>query len=488
MSASFAGSKHLDERRRRRLAADAEDPAPAASAGALLVPSRVHSISDTAGRPQFPLRKLISHAAWKHWLLGVCALAAGGLLLWAGARMAAASFRGDQVLRLFDLAEGRLLPFYQSALLAIAGQLALLIGWTRSRSQEDFQGRFRMWTWCALGCFTLVFAVSTGAHLAFGETVAALWRLRHPQASLIAWLAPSCVAGLIVYRGLRPELVDNTAALALVRMAGFCWLAAAAERLGWIAAGAAQIPQAEQLAWIALHPLLPHGLLVAAPALLFTAMLLHARHVIHVTAEPPAPRKTLFQRMLGALVPRRSKPAVIDSSASGDAADSGGAKSPSAADAARPMIRAARSTQRTGDSPSESGNAASPPRRSLLSRLFGRQSSAADSAADQSASRTDNAARRSTSAPGGRIGANDPPAASYQPDLEHSADDDDPFESDDSAVDEFDSRRNRRSKRTRIDRPPPDPQSLKGLTKRERKLVRKQWREQQRAARGDDGE
>ena len=44
----------------------------------------------------------------------------------------------------------------------LSGQLALLIGWLRSRSEVDFQGRYRGWKWMAGACCTLSTILLTG--------------------------------------------------------------------------------------------------------------------------------------------------------------------------------------------------------------------------------------------------------------------------------------------------------------------------------------
>ncbi|MEX0700692.1 MAG: hypothetical protein WD069_01210 [Planctomycetales bacterium] len=499
MSASFAGSKHLDERRRRRLAADADDPA-AAPVGLSFAPPQSGGASERIpARAHFPVRKLISHTAWKHWAVGLWALVAGGLLLWAGARSAdAATVTGPHFLKLFDPIAGRIVPFYQSALLAIAGQLALLIGWARSRSQEDFQGRYRVWTWWAGGCLLFAFAVLTGAHLAFGETIALFWKLPQPHAPLLAWLAPACAAGYVLFRGVRAEMIDDRPALALVRLAGLCWLIAAAERLGWLAAGAARLPQVERLAPLAADPLLLPGLLVTAPALLLTAMLLHARHVIHRCAEPPARRRTLLQRALGAVV-RRQRTDEIDSSSNVAVSQKISLEENPVGTraAAKPLIRrdqlANRDTFEAVATPSPAASRAADraesaaPKQSLLGRVTGifrgrAALGASETTAAEGARGAASPQPKTTSATSSPKPAAKPPSPK-SPAADATDSDSSPWDDADDAADDRRASRGpgKSGRKSRVDQPPPDPQVLKGLSKRERRMVRKQWRDQQRA-------
>lgn len=499
MSASFAGSKHVDERRRRRLASDAGDAPDEPDVSHFLAPQPSERAAADPHVPlRFPLRKLISRKAWKHWLLGVGALATGGALLWIAARSAAGGeTAGRHFLRMFDPVHGRVLPVYQSVLLAIGGQLALLIGWTRSRSQEDFHGRYRMWAWCAAGCFAAAGTILTDAHLAFGETVATLWKLSHPQAPLFAWLVPVCISGLIVFRGVRAEMAENRGGSALLHLAAICGLIAAADRLGWLTAGVERL-QAESLAPlvdIITHPLFANGTLSAAAVFLLTAMLLHARHVIHVSPEPPAMRRSLLRKAIGAIFRRRSaepgdEPTgespgdskSVTASASADGGDDKSART-------KPLIQAA--SKRRAEAATETSETVrdSQPRRSLWGRLFGRKTSgdtvapATDTPADEKASPS--AGKRPSGKASPASGGNSSRSAAQSGPSSPRWDDDDDGDEDE----EYDTRAARRSrKRSRIDRPAPDPEVLKGLSKRERRQVRKQLREQQRATEGIDEE
>ena len=83
MSARFAGSRSLDERRRRRLAAGAEEPGPSGETAAACGRSAAEGGRRLA--PRVPLQKIISPRGWKVWLVVLAAYALGAGVLLAGA-------------------------------------------------------------------------------------------------------------------------------------------------------------------------------------------------------------------------------------------------------------------------------------------------------------------------------------------------------------------------------------------------------------------
>ncbi len=159
----FAGSRSLDERRRRRLATGAEtvaleavaEPAPRRPAPAKVMQKR-------RSPSHFPLRKVISARYWKLAAIVLGAMLAGAAILGGG--WAAANFGqqlGPGFVLLFGLDAARLVRGFAAVGLLLAGQLALLISWARSQSLQDFNGRYRGWVFCAIFAFVAAFGMQT---------------------------------------------------------------------------------------------------------------------------------------------------------------------------------------------------------------------------------------------------------------------------------------------------------------------------------------
>ena len=177
---------------------------------------------------------------------------------------------------LFNLKNGPLVACYSALLLILAGQYALLIYWARSHSTEDFGGRFRLWNWVALTWFTYAFCLSTEGHLAWTQSV--LWFLhgRHIEVPRLCWLIPAAAVGgeflWLLHRDMRNSRLS----------APMLWLAAAV----CLTAGVLPlVPNAT------VNALVGPALIMGGPLCLFVSMLLHARHVVHLSAEPPPLRR-----------------------------------------------------------------------------------------------------------------------------------------------------------------------------------------------------
>ena len=159
----FAGSRSLDERRRRRLATDAETVAFEAAtepAPRRLTPPKVKR--RRRGPAHFPLRKVISIRYWKLAAVIFLATLAGAGALAGG--WAAATHReqlGPGFVLFFRLDAARLIRGFAAVGLLLAGQLALLISWVRSQSLQDFNGRYRGWVVCAILAFLGTMALET---------------------------------------------------------------------------------------------------------------------------------------------------------------------------------------------------------------------------------------------------------------------------------------------------------------------------------------
>src|SRR5580658_10269081 len=112
----FAGSRSLDERRRRRLAVESDDAQ--AEVPAAPIPRRVSAIKTPAksrGPGQFPLRKIISSRLWKHATVGLSGVLLAGGIVFAGWLAQTHPDRlGPGFARLFDLSSASLARWYLS--------------------------------------------------------------------------------------------------------------------------------------------------------------------------------------------------------------------------------------------------------------------------------------------------------------------------------------------------------------------------------------
>jgi hypothetical protein len=310
MAGSFAGSKSLGERRRRRLAADV-DPIEANLAAVEFEADQDFlddATPDEPATPRFPLQKLISSQPWKHWAIGLIASLVGVALLWLTHTVSVAAGQGNPgSVRLFDPAAGSMLPFFNSVLLFVSGQLALLVFWARSQSQRDFQGRYEIWAWMAGACFLFAGGLATDAHTAWSETVGWLWKLQFWKKDVLCWLAPTIVVALAISKPLRVDFRSCRTTSILLHLTAACW--AMATTLTF---------QPALLADATLATVVSASLLVAGNVLLLTGMLHHARYVIYVNAEPSPLRPswlTVIVRKMFAVMTRRKTHSVAPETA-----------------------------------------------------------------------------------------------------------------------------------------------------------------------------
>ena len=274
----FAGSRSLDERRRRRLATESDDAS--AEPAAPPVSRRVTAFKPpekSRGPGHFPLRKIISVRLWKHSAVGLCGMLFVSAIAVAGWAAEVHPARlGPGFVSLFDLSEARLVRWYLSTTIFLSSQLAMLIWWLRSQSLQDFKGRYRGWAGCAAVGFIAAFAVETNAAHAFSETARWLWQIDDGRQTL-SCLAALILFGLVAWRFLYRETRDSLASLA------FLWLTGLFGAVAVVPLICRTLP----ISAFSLR-LFQCGTAMLAALCLFMSFLLQARHAIYVTVEPPA--------------------------------------------------------------------------------------------------------------------------------------------------------------------------------------------------------
>ena len=278
MSGRFAGANSVDDRRRRRLAAD--EPA---------VPVRQPAVERTlpTRRPtgRFPLRRIVPRSPWKAAGLGVVALTTAVFTLAVGHLAPVRSGSIGPAATEFLAVDGRLPRTLAGLMLLVAGQLAWLIRWARGRSLRDFHGRYRLWGRVAsLSIFAAV-ALLTDAHVAAAQTLVWLAGVTPVQSAAqatyatLCWTVPAALVLILMAWPLQREMSGCRVSRGLMLCAVGIWLTA----LGL------------QIAFATSSNLLPRlfievpataGLLIGATAAA-TGLLFHAQHVVYVCAEPP---------------------------------------------------------------------------------------------------------------------------------------------------------------------------------------------------------
>lgn len=303
MSVQFAGTRSLDDRRRRRLAV-AGDAAPgdggdADAGGVAVLRERLGDIP--AASPWLP------RSLWSRGL----ALGAFWLLLGAAALLTLRALPIHPQLEpaVAHLTEGprpQLSIYVDILLWTLAAQFAGLIGWYRSHSLLDFGGRYRLWAWVAFVLVVWGFFAGTGLHTAVAAVAAP--RLRWPiwRGEILVWLAPACLAGLSTWWMVDRDVRRSRISATLWRLSAVLLLAAGA--------GALFRPELADYAWLDAALLLGHW---CGAGLLTTALWWQACYVAYVCADPPEAPQQTWRGRLGALLasllrlvwPTRTQPA-----------------------------------------------------------------------------------------------------------------------------------------------------------------------------------
>ncbi|WP_299468062.1 hypothetical protein [uncultured Gimesia sp.] len=274
MSTGFAGSRSMDERRRRRLASESSES---------LDDSNEDSTSQTISRTnrfkagQYPLRTIIFPKRWK------LALYYLPVFLCFSGLIAADFYRSefctpDSALSGYLSLKQSPLPLYLTGcLLFVSGQISLLIASLRTQSLHDFSGRYRLWKWVAGGLFLFALCTTTKLHHVWATTVIELrlfdWG---PHTPLLAWLVPGLALGLSVSLMTYLEMRGDRAGLNFTIIA----VAAYVANLTFMFTG-------NLIPWEAQHYLIGAGLLYFAHWSLFTSLLFHTHHLLYRSVDLP---------------------------------------------------------------------------------------------------------------------------------------------------------------------------------------------------------
>lgn len=482
MAASLAGARSLEERRRRRLTKKADAGEPRTPR-----PRRKDAEAENARGSRLPLRKIISKHRWKILALGLLMLAPiGGLGIAAFRLDYIAAKAGPAVADLLDPAANRVGRAWGSFILITASATSVLIYWVRSRSPADFGGRFGVWLWAAGACFLFSAAVATEAHLTLADTVLHFRLVHFPQLGpdntrTLCWFAPAAIFGAGLVRSLHLDMRRCWSSVLTLWLAVIAWVGSAFLR-----------SQTKYSVDIPFRELAASGAAMAGHVSLLVSLLLHARFVLYENAAPPpeAPPKAGWGETIAAFFrklranaaapaaeeeasakksraakkPSKAKKTSTrkakteESDSSDESADESGEEEETEEEEAEPTPSKSFDTAPRGASiPANAGNAKS--NGTTASPAVPANRSGGNASSSSASGSNNNRNDRGSQNQGGYSNQSARNASSHQ-------DEDESEESEDGDSD------------LRYDAA--DKDALKGLSKRERRKLQKQWRDQQR--------
>ncbi len=217
-----------------------------------------------------PLNSLIRPQPWVNWLVvaaGFTCLA--GIVNW-GLAIDRSSNGLQEVL---GLRAGRLCRLFAATCLLAVTQLSLIILWYRTHSRKDFQGQYRIWIWSSLTWGLCFSAAVSGWQVACAQGIVA--RLPGLQSGLVAlvWMIPAAIAVGTTCRLLSREMRRMPAQRWMLRLAMLT------------ACGDAILALAPDLLPSECGPEVANIAGATWPLLVASALLHHARYVIHVSNE-----------------------------------------------------------------------------------------------------------------------------------------------------------------------------------------------------------
>lgn len=241
-----------------------------------------------------PVVSCISNRLWKHLLAAfVELLLAAGLLAGIYYQPVLIAHGGRSLGRLFSFAPSGLITWYSGLLLLLAAQSAFFIRWARSRSLKDFAGSFRIWGWTGGFWLALSLCQSTGVHRALCELYFSLTKSRPQADPSLYWLVPALVVGSCLWFRLQKEMRTCRGSYIALLIGGLLYLGAAAAHL-------LRLSLQQQVGPL-ISEVIQHSLLLAGHIALLLSMTLHARHVLYVSVAPPErqdPGRSLFSLIL----------------------------------------------------------------------------------------------------------------------------------------------------------------------------------------------
>lgn len=286
MATRFAGSRCLDERRRRRLAQESVTTVPSAPAP---IEPPGNQPQETPQEPETPLppptrptASFLPRSLWKTILLVTAIFAAGTGVVAFGYLC---DTETSPLRRVASLSRGSLPRFFSTLCLLASSQLSFLIFWHRAQSRKDFSGRYRIWSWSGLFWMIVCLGAATDLHRLLSRDLLTHWPANLWAAEELCWLTPVAIGHLALVRLLSLEMQQCRASrwflrlslvAAVISASAVCYIdSAAAHRVETaVVTGSALLWQTS----------------------LLVSLLLHARFVSHTTNEPAPLRQPRWKK------------------------------------------------------------------------------------------------------------------------------------------------------------------------------------------------
>jgi len=265
-SSQFRRSGQRDERRRRLFAEEAPRTrarrgGPGSSDGD--PPDPVPRYSKEAMQQQPRLTDLLPRSLWVHGLLALFGASAIAALISLHDFAASSSPAVDLAGR------GSLGDWFVSTALLTAAGLCVIVYSVRRHRSDDYQGRYHIWLWAALGWVLISVDATADLRLWFQQTMVQLTGTDVVGDGTVWWAVPAaCLLGAIGSRLLIDMLSDRLSTTLLVSAGGCLALAAAGNIDAIRPTDASQAAMLHGGAWL------------TGAWLLATSIALHARYVI----------------------------------------------------------------------------------------------------------------------------------------------------------------------------------------------------------------
>ncbi len=284
MGVKFAGSRSIDERRRRRLAGESDNPSPSAAPAAHKTRfwKTQRAGEEVEQSPVSPLASMLPPSRWRIWILCTAVPLVGLLLVLLSQQRYLISDQRLQVV--FDLEQGHLWRFVRGVLFLGAAGLCWLISWFRSASDRDFEGCYKSWYFSSWIFLLFGFVAGCDGHLLFAQIVGDYTQLQQPLLGTLFWAVPMAALMIEPMRCFTLEMWHcrrSCLMLALCSVSVLTYL-----EMVIPASNEPEIFTAESSRMIAM------GASVLAPAFLFSALLSQMYYVMYVSSDPVCKRRS----------------------------------------------------------------------------------------------------------------------------------------------------------------------------------------------------
>ncbi|MCG6157886.1 hypothetical protein [Rubinisphaera margarita] len=291
MGVKFAGSRAVDDRRRRRLVSENENlpeaPQKASRSGGYWHIRRLDE--ESYDRPRSPIASLIPFNPVRIWLI-CCALPVAMLAL----VLISATWplpAGHPLRVSLDLQSGHIWRFLTGLMLLACASACWLISWFRAASVNDFEGCFKSWYWSGWAFAIIGIAAGCELHSICSSMVASYTRIEVPLLCALLWLVP--VAGIMVepVRAFTREMWHcRRSWLMLLLCANSAVIYTYAEWMRF---------QPEYRTFLDVIGTILAATALLTPTLMFSALVSQTHYVMYVSSDPVRKRQSwLFVGML----------------------------------------------------------------------------------------------------------------------------------------------------------------------------------------------